>query len=223
MLRPPLRPPSPPAPQSGNQAHCNGSVEGAINRLLSSAADTADEHSFAGPRSPAKRGNGGRGGKGPGPVTVFVAADMVGRIIGKGGVVINQIRTSTGADVRIVDGEHDEAGRTLTIRGSQQQVAAVCLTWYLPICSIMTPPPRRGFMRDVTDRVPRCAKNNNNNKQIARVPAPVGARSCTALGFIIQPPLPLSLPFGRRLILDVLLLLLSLLSLLLLLSLLCYF
>ena len=56
---------------------------------------------------------------------VFVPENMVGRIIGKGGLVINQIRASTGADVRIVAGEggHNEAtGQTLIIRGSTAQV-----------------------------------------------------------------------------------------------------
>ena len=60
---------------------------------------------------------------GSGPVRVFIPRPMVGRIIGKGGVVINQIRQESGADVRIVDHESDQGGRTLTIQGSTSAVA----------------------------------------------------------------------------------------------------
>ena len=57
------------------------------------------------------------------PVEVFIPRSMVGRIIGKGGLVINQIRIDSGADVRIVDHESDQGGRTLTIQGHPAAVS----------------------------------------------------------------------------------------------------
>ena len=78
---------------------------------------------------------------------MFVPEDMVGRIIGKGGLVINQIRASTGADVRIVAGEggHNEAGRTLIIRGSTAQVTMASTSFWGPraraLLAFFSPPP----------------------------------------------------------------------------------
>ena len=55
----------------------------------------------------------------------FVPEDMVGRIIGRGGAVIKQLRVQSGADIRIdelCDRDTARGGRSLTIRGSLDSV-----------------------------------------------------------------------------------------------------
>lgn len=51
-------------------------------------------------------------------ITLYVPEDMVGRIIGRGGAVIRQLRMVSSADVRMGDRDAARGGRTLTIRGS---------------------------------------------------------------------------------------------------------